>query len=185
MVGIVYPHSLGESAALWRGSIDWQVLCINLLWDSRLLCGEGLSIGRYCVSTFSGTVGCFVERVYRLVSIVYPPSLGQSAALWRGSIDWQVLCIHLLWDSRLLCREGVWFGLVGIVYPPSLGQSAALWRGSIDWQVLCMHLLWDSRLLCGEGLSIGRYCVSTFSRIVGCFVERYVLVVIVYRPSLG
>ena len=57
------------------------------------------------------------------------------------------------------------YGLVGIVYQPSLGQSAALWRGCMDW--------------------IGRYCVSTFSRIVGCFVERYGLVVIVYPPLLG
>ena len=44
-------------------------------------------IGRYCVATFSGTVGCFVERVCGLVGIVYPFSLGQSAALWRG-MDW-------------------------------------------------------------------------------------------------
>ena len=121
-----------------------------------------------------------------MVGIVYPHSLGESATLWRGSIDWQLLYIHILWDSRLLCREGVWFGLVGIVYQPSLGQSAALWRGPIDWQVLCIHLLWDSRLLCREGVSIGKYYVSTFSGTVGCFVERvYGLVGIVYQPSLG
>ena len=142
--------------------MDWWLLCIHLPQNSRFV--PNMSARHLNTlnptSSSSRIVGCFVERVCGLVGTVYQLSLGQSAALQRGCMDWQV------------------------VFPPSLRQSAALQRGHVDWQVLCSHLLQDSRLLCREGTRIGRYCVSTFSGTVGCFVERHGLVGIVYSHIL-
>ena len=163
--------------------MDWWLLCIHLPQNSRFV--PNMSARHLNTlnptSSSSRIVGCFVERVCGLVGTVYQLSLGQSADLQRGCMDWQVVFPPSLRQSAALQRGCMdW----QVVFPPSLRQSAALQRGHVDWQVLCSHLLQDSRLLCREGIRIGRYCVSTFSGTVGCFVERHGLVGIVYSHIL-